>query len=192
VRGRRAPRIVLPGEPLRDGGTVLRQWRDDDVSAIVALCQDPEIVRWIRVPADYGDADARAYLDSREPAARAGIAAHLAIAAATEPSHPLLGSISLLRFAWPDRRAEVGYWLGAPARGHGHATRAVALICQWGFRALSLERIELHAATGNPASLAVAERAGFTREAVLRSYLDGVDGREDTVCFGLLAGDRRR
>jgi RimJ/RimL family protein N-acetyltransferase len=190
VRARRAPRIALPGEPLRDGPTVLRQWRDDDVDGLVALCQDPEIVRWIRLPAAYGRDDARAYLDSCDPAARAGAAAHLAIAASGDGE--LLGSISLLRISWPDRRSEVGYWLGAAGRGRGHATRAVALICHWGFRALSLERIELQAATGNPPSQRVAERAGFTREAVLRSYLEGAGGRQDLVCFGLLATDAQR
>ena len=187
MRARPAPRIALPGEPLRDGDTVVRQWRDDDVPSLVAICQDPEIVRWIRVPSPYGTDEARAYLSSRDPAARSGAGAHLAIAAARDGG--LLGSISLLRFAWADRRAEVGYWLGASARGQGHATRAVTLISQWGFRALSLERIELHAATANPASQRVAERAGFTREAVLRSYLQGAEGRQDIVCFGLLATD---
>jgi RimJ/RimL family protein N-acetyltransferase len=190
VRGRRAPRIALPGEPLHDGETVLRQWRDDDVDALVALCQDPEIVHWIRVPVPYRREEAGAYLGSRDPAARAGSAAHLAIAAAGDDAP--LGSISLLRFFWPDRRGEVGYWLGAPGRGRGHATRAVRLICQWGFRALSLERIELQAATGNAASQHVAQRAGFTREAVLRSYVEGADGRHDLVCFGLLATDPPR
>jgi RimJ/RimL family protein N-acetyltransferase len=184
--GRRVPRIALPADPLGDGPTILRQWRDDDVPAIVALCQDPEIVRWIRVPAAYDETDARAYLDSREPAARAGLAAHFAIA---DDAGRLLGSISLLRFSWPDRRAEVGYWLGAPARGQGHASRAVRTICRWGFRTLSLERIELQAALANPASQRVAERTGFTREAVLRSWLEGSDGRQDTVCFGLLVTD---
>jgi RimJ/RimL family protein N-acetyltransferase len=47
------------------------------------------------------------------------------------------------------------------------------------------------AATGNPASQRVAERCGFTREAVLRSYLLGKEGRQDMVMFGLLAGDPR-
>jgi RimJ/RimL family protein N-acetyltransferase len=187
MRSRRAPRIALPGEPIRDGDTVLRQWRDDDVGALVQLCRDPDIVRWIRVPDPYELEDGRAYLDELEPAARAGAAGHLAIASAAD-DRPL-GSISLMRFSWPDRRGEVGYWLGAPARGQGHATRAVQLICHWGFRTLSLERIELQAATANPASQRVAERAGFTREAVLRSYLEGGAGRQDMVCFGLLATD---
>jgi RimJ/RimL family protein N-acetyltransferase len=73
------------------------------------------------------------------------------------------------------------------ARGHGHATRAVGIICRWGFRELGLERIELLAAGVNAASQQVAQRAGFTREALLRAYSRGPDGREDMVCFGLLA-----
>ena len=43
------------------------------------------------------------------------------------------------------------------------------------------------AATGNPASQRVAERCGFTREAVLRSYMVSKTGRDDMVAFGLLA-----
>ena len=64
------------------------------------------------------------------------------------------------------------------------------LITAWGFRSLGLERIDLMAATGNPASQRVAERCGFTREAVLRSYLVGREGRQDMVAFGLLVTDR--
>jgi RimJ/RimL family protein N-acetyltransferase len=79
--------------------------------------------------------------------------------------------------------------LARPARGHGHATRAVRLICAWGFDAMGAERIDLMAATGNAASQRVAERAGFTREAVLRSFMQAKDGRQDMVAFGLLAGD---
>ena len=66
------------------------------------------------------------------------------------------------------------------------------LICGWGFARSALERIELMAATGNPASQRVAERAGFTREAVLRSYMRGGDERQDMVAFGLLARVRDR
>ncbi len=96
-----------------------------------------------------------------------------------------------MRFSWQHARAEVGYWLAKDARGQGHVTRAVRLITAWGFRHLGLERIDLLAATGNPASQRVAERCGFTREAVLRSYMPGKEGRQDMVAFGLLASDPR-
>jgi RimJ/RimL family protein N-acetyltransferase len=181
------PKIVLPADPLVDGRTALRPWRDADVPAIVQACQDGEIVRWTRVPERYGEVDARSYLMQRYDAIHAGATAPFAIVAAEDDSH-LLGSISLMRLAWEHARAEVGYWLARPARGQGHATRALRLISAWGFRSLGLERIDLLAA-GNPSSQRVAERAGFTREAVLRSYMVGKDGRLDMVAYGLLADD---
>jgi RimJ/RimL family protein N-acetyltransferase len=157
------------------------------VPGLVEACQDPEIVRWTRVPASYGEADARFYLRQRYDATFAGVTAPFAIVHAT--TQDLIGSISLMRFAWRHARAEVGYWLARRARGQNHATRAVRLICAWGFDVLRLERIDLLAATGNPASQHVAERAGFTREAVLRSYMEGTFERQDMVAFGLLRGE---
>jgi len=190
VRRRREEprRIVLPADHLVDGDTALRAWRDSDLDGLVAACQDPEISRFTRVPYPYGSSDARAYLLSRHDAVHSGTGAPFAIVAAADRDH-LLGSISLMRFSWKHARAEVGYWLGSAARGHGHVTRAVRLITAWGFRNLGLERIELMAATSNPASQRVAERCGFTREAVLRSYLESKEGRQDMVVFGLLASD---
>lgn len=179
-------RIVLPGEPLRAGPTALRPWRESDVPALVQACRDPEIPRWTRVPASYGETDARAFMLQRYEAVAAGTTAPFAIVCAATPEARLLGSISLMRLDWRHRRAEVGYWLAPWGRGHGHATRAVRLICAWGFRSLALERVELIAASANLASQRVAERAGFTREALLRSYLRGQEGQRDAVAFGLL------
>jgi RimJ/RimL family protein N-acetyltransferase len=183
-------RIVLSGDHLVDGDTALRAWRDSDLEPLVVACQDPEISRWTRVPYPYGSADARAYLLQRHDSLHAGIAAPFAIVSAADRDE-LLGSISLMRFSWQHARAEVGYWLAKPARGQGHVTRAVRLITDWGFRSLGLQRIDLMAATENPASQRVAERCGFTREAVLRSYLQGKDGRQDMVAYGLLAREVR-
>jgi len=182
------PKIVLQAEPLIDGPTALRPWRDSDIHSIVEACQDPEIVRWTRVPEHYGEVDARAYLLQRHESTHAGAAAPFAIVSADDLDH-LLGSTALMRPAWEHARAEVGYWLARSARGQGHATRALRLITAFGFESLALERIELFAATGNPASQRVAERGGFVREAVLRSYLSGKDGQLDMVAFARLASD---
>jgi RimJ/RimL family protein N-acetyltransferase len=184
-----ARRIVLPAEPLVDGDTSLRPWRDSDLAALVDNGRDTDVTRWMGLPKQYRKSDARTYLMSRYDGVHAGVRAPFAIVASG--GGELLGSIALAHFAWEHQRGEVGYWLGGRARGQGHATRAVRLICAWGFAALGLERIELQAAVGNPASQGVAERAGFTREAVLRSRWATFGGeRHDMVCFGLLAGDR--
>jgi RimJ/RimL family protein N-acetyltransferase len=178
-------RVVLPAEPLVAETTALRAWRDSDLPALVRICQDPEIVRWTAVPANYGEADARNYLLRRHDAIVAGAAAPFAIVSAGEER--LVGSISLVRLAWEHRRAEVGYFLAPEARGEGHATRAVGLICEWAFRSLDIERLDLYAATENVASQRVAERSGFTREAVLRSFMREKGVQLDMVAFGLLA-----
>jgi RimJ/RimL family protein N-acetyltransferase len=177
-------RIVLPGEPLVDGPTVLRPWRDSDVRAVAEACADPEIARWTTVPDNYGEADARAFLLYRYDAMLAGNTAPFAVVSVADK---LLGSIALMRLDWDHRRGEAGYWLAAWARGQGHATRALQLISSWGFRSLGLGRIDLFAATANVPSQRVAERAGFVPEAVLRSYMRGKQGQQDMIAYGLLA-----
>jgi RimJ/RimL family protein N-acetyltransferase len=179
-------KIVLPGEPLVDGPTVLRPWRDSDVRAVAEACRDPEIARWTSVPANYSEADARAFLLYRYDAMLAGTTAPFAV---VSDSDRLLGSVALMRLVWEHRRGEVGYWLAGWGRGQGHATRALRLICRWGFEALGIERIDLFAATGNTPSQRVAERGGFVREAVLRAYMRAKEGQQDMVAYSLLAGE---
>jgi RimJ/RimL family protein N-acetyltransferase len=178
-------RVALPGEPLLDGATAVRPWRDTDVPELVRICQDPEIPRWTTVPPNYRETDARSYLLHRHDAILAGTAAPFAIV--SHAGGALIGSISLVRIAWEHRRAEVGYFLAREARGAGHATRAVALICGWAFRSLGMERIDLLAATGNGASQRVAERCRFEREAVLRCCMRTQGTQLDMIAFGLLA-----
>src|SRR5579864_977719 len=102
-------RVVLPAEPLVDGPTALRPWRDSDIPALVVACQDAEIARWTRVPEHYGESDARLYMLQRYDAVNTATAAPFAVVEAAD-DRMLLGSISLMRFDWSHARGEVGYW----------------------------------------------------------------------------------
>jgi ribosomal-protein-alanine N-acetyltransferase len=179
-------RPLVLSEPLSDGVVALRHWRDDDVPAIVAACQDPEIPRWTHVPVPYTEEDARSYLMALPTAMAAGERCSFAlVAGGDEP----VGNVGFPRVSWPDERAEVGYWLAAHARGRGLVTRAVRLISAWGLHEVGFHRIELMASTENGASLRVAERVGFTREGVLRGYALASGVRRDIVMFSRLASD---
>jgi len=89
----------------------------------------------------------------------------------------------------PTQRGTIGYWLLPESRGRGLATRAVRIVSRWAFDVLGLARLQLLAEPSNVASQRVAERSGFQREGVLRSYAE-IDGRRvDYVMFSRLRGD---
>jgi RimJ/RimL family protein N-acetyltransferase len=88
-----------------------------------------------------------------------------------------------------DRRGNVGYWLLPDARGRGLATRAVRLVSRWALRDAGLARLGLLTEPSNLSSVGVAERSGFHREGVLRSYAEIGERRVDYVCFSLLASE---
>ena len=86
-------------------------------------------------------------------------------------------------------RVELGYWLLPEGRGQGRATRALRLVSRWALSQPGVARLELATSPDNPASQRVAERSGFRREGVLRSYHVVNGRREDAVFFSLLPGE---
>jgi RimJ/RimL family protein N-acetyltransferase len=179
--------LPLPEPPLRDGIVALRPWSAADVDAACTAMRDELILRFTRVPDDQTEDDVRRTIAEREQARKAGATLSLVIADTHDDT--FLGTVSLLRFDWRDRRCEIGYWLAASARGRGVATRAVVLLSRWALRDLKLARIALCTDTDNLASRAVAERSGFTREGVLRSYEQRKGRHHDVVAYSLLPDD---
>jgi RimJ/RimL family protein N-acetyltransferase len=174
---------------LRSDGIVLRRWRDDDAPAIIAACQDPEIVRWLPViPSPYGEQEAREYLEQCRLNWELGEAYNFAI---VDDSGELLGSVAMrvLRFSV----GHIGYWVVPEARRRGVASKALETLCRWAVGDLGLKRLELMTDPDNVASQGVAEKVGFQREAILRSNLEYRDGsRRDSVLFSLLPDELRR
>jgi RimJ/RimL family protein N-acetyltransferase len=99
----------------------------------------------------------------------------------------VLGSIGI--WTVQEGVGEIGYWVAAPARRRGVAVRAVRLLVACAFAAREYARIQLHTLPGNEASARVAERAGFTREGLLRSFALVKGRRTDIIMFSLLPGE---
>jgi RimJ/RimL family protein N-acetyltransferase len=138
--------------------------------------------------APYTEADASAYFAYAE---RARIEERELAFALVSPHDDtdVLGGASLNAVELHERRAAVGYWVVARARGQGVATHATLLLARWGFERLGLERLELTCAPDNLASQRVAVRCGFTREGLLRSHMRFKGGRRDTLVYSLLPGE---
>ena len=180
------PPLPLPDPPLSDGRIALRETSEADIPALVAAVQDPLIPRYTRVPSPYGERQAREFLVYQRRRREEGI--ELSLLVVDAENDDLLGAIG----ARVDRRnecADMGYWVAREARGRGVASGAVVLLGTWLFQALELARLQVHTEVDNVASQRVAERAGFTREGVLRSY-ELTEGRPiDVVMFAALPGE---
>jgi len=80
----------------------------------------------------------------------------------------LVGGTGLHRIDWTLRRFEVGYWRKTGCEGRGFMTEAVRALVRMAFDALDARRVEIRMDDRNVASWKLAERAGFTLEALLR------------------------
>ena len=170
----------------------LRPWREADADAVVTRISDPATVAFLdRIPQPYERIDALDYIRASREGWRTWTQTNFAILVAE-----LTGAVGSIGISWVEVEegvAEVGYWVAAEARGRGVATTALRLTAEWAFGAEPrLERLQLRADILNLASQRVAEKAGFTREGVLRSTRRNVrlGRRVDFVMWSLLRGER--
>lgn len=73
----------------------------------------------------------------------------------------LLGIVMLGRDPAASDRAEMGYWIGPPNRGHGYATAASRQLLTHGFGRMKLALVFARCPSANPASTRVVEKLGF-------------------------------
>jgi RimJ/RimL family protein N-acetyltransferase len=161
--------IEFPVEGLSDGLVTVRLIADADLPAVTEAVRDPEIPRFTRVPADYGEDEARQWQRMASTGIAAGTDLATVIVDAADGS--LLGAVALHAIDPESRRCSAGYWVAAAARDRGVARRGLALLCRYGFDELGVQRVELWIEPENRASLRVAEAVGFTREGLLRSFM---------------------
>jgi ribosomal-protein-alanine N-acetyltransferase len=179
--------IELPVEGIPGDGIRIRVMADQDVTAIVEACRDPEAQRFTTVPSPYREEDA--YEWSRMSAERAGAGMGIEAVIADEDSGAYLGSIGIRRAARDEGRWNVGYLVSPSARGGGVALRALQALSAWAFAELGALRLELVVEPDNAPSRRVAEKAGFHREGLLRSYLEIRGERRDALMYSLLPAD---
>lgn len=91
-----------------------------------------------------------------------------AIEATIEGTPTLVGVIGLHTTRLHHRRTAIGYWIGSAYEGRGFVTRAARLVADHCVEQ-GLHRVEIHVATDNQRSRAVAERLGFEFEGVTRA-----------------------
>jgi RimJ/RimL family protein N-acetyltransferase len=133
---------------------------------MLALADDPDVVRFTRVPAGADETFARGWIRRYQGGWQDGSRAGFAIRGRDAG---FLGFAGFVELDLEHGEGEIGYMVTPSARGRGIAPRALELLTRWGFDELGLIRLELRIDVENPASERVAERTGYLRDGVLRN-----------------------
>jgi RimJ/RimL family protein N-acetyltransferase len=164
----------------------LRPLSEADVGDLAELIDDPDTLRFTRIPEPPPDGFARdwyaRYEDGREDGSRE------AFAIAGDDGE-FLGVALAPTIDAETAEAELGYVVAAHARGRGVASEALDRLTRWAFEERGIQRAYLLIDVDNPASKRVAERAGYSLEGVMRNTYLKQGRRADSELWSRLPGD---
>jgi RimJ/RimL family protein N-acetyltransferase len=168
-----------------DDGVALRLVAEGDLPFLERLTQDPDVAgefAWL----GWRDLSRfrAGWADNKLISDDSGV---LMIARGQER----LGYVSWHKFVIPPSYCwTMGIALEPQARGHGHGTQAHRLLAQYLFAHTTAHRIEADTEAGNVAEQRALEKAGFTREGVLRGVFWRDGAWRDDVVYSLLRTDQ--
>lgn len=165
-----------------------------DIPFIYAYCQDPLIQEFTTVPQPYSLDDAEGFLRKVvNPGWSSGAELTWAIRRKSEPT--LVGVVSLRD--WNAEQVMLGFWLGAPWRGHGYMPEAARVVTDWAFTGewdrgsrAPQTTVLWEALVGNASSALVAQRIGFRYQGVGPSSIQRAGISEPSHHAALTAEDR--
>jgi RimJ/RimL family protein N-acetyltransferase len=158
---------------------------EEHIDDVRALLDDPDILRFTRVPEpppdDFAHRWVARYEQGRRDGSCEGFAAFdgkrfvgMALAPAIDPE---------------DGEVELGYIVPRAARGRGVATEMLRRLTRWALDEAGAQRIVLIIDVRNAASERVAERCGYVREGVMRSVHHKQGKRIDAGLWSRLPSD---
>ncbi len=182
----------MPG--MLEGGLVrLRPVTADDLPALVAILEEPEVARWWR-RAEWERVDEQDAITLVIELKAAGAIAGAGGAAVATGGHPIAGCIQYTEETDPDYfSAAVDIFVGTAAQGRGMGPDAMRTLIAWLFDVRGHHRLTVDPAAENVRAVHVYEKLGFRSVGVLRRY-ERVEDRvwRDALLMELLAGDFRR
>lgn len=175
---------------LTDGLITLRPYRVSDIDSVYEAVREsiPELSLWMSwCHLDYSIEETKTWIGSQPDKWEKGAEYNFAISCDTGSLY--LGGCGLSVVDRGCGIANVGYWVRASQTNRGIATAATLLLAQFAFSELKLNRVELTIAVDNQASLRVADKAGATREGILRNRVIKNGTPSDAVVFSFIPQD---
>jgi ribosomal-protein-alanine N-acetyltransferase len=152
---------------LQGQGFVLRPMKLDDAASMQKHADNPNVSNFLfdRFPSPYTLQDAIAFIKSKlaeEPPTKFAITIN----------DELIGVIGIdLRQDIYHKAPLIGYWMGEEFWGKGIMPHVVKLVADYAFTHLDIVRIQAGVFGNNPKSMRVLEKAGFTKEGILKNTI---------------------
>jgi [ribosomal protein S5]-alanine N-acetyltransferase len=178
---------MLPTEMpvLENGAVVLRAFEDRDVSLVQSVADDDLIPLITTIPRDATRTAALAYIARQHDRLRSGAGYSFAIVDAY--TGQAVGQIGLWLHSIHDGRASTGYWIASQYRRRGYLGAALQALTAWALRLEEIHRLELYVEPWNEGSWRAAQRCGFVREGLLRSWQRVGAERRDMYMYSALS-----
>lgn len=150
------------------GPTVsLRAFRPTDAPAVQEASQDDLIPLITSVPKTSDQTAALSYISRQHERLQTRAGYSFAVANGADVA---VGQIGLWLRDADEGRASIGYWICPSARRRGYATEALTAVVGWARTLPELRRLQLYIEPWNVGSWRAAEKSGFEREGLLRSW----------------------
>lgn len=139
---------------------------EEHLPHVAAMLDDPEVLRFTRVPDPPPEDFARTWLERYEQGRREGTRDAWA---ALDADGEFVGLAMAPSVNREGLEAEVGYMVAPAARGRGVARAMLEELTRWAFEEAGMLRVTLLIDLANAASLQVARRCGYFHEGTMRS-----------------------
>ncbi len=149
---------------LRTARLALRPRGEQDMDAILAMCADPAVMRYLTPPGDDAAAFRARMLERVRKDYGPGMGGWSLFA--RDAPATFLGWVSLNPMPEAPADIEIGYRMIRAAWGHGYVTEASRAVLAYGFGTLGLPEIVAIVHPENLRSQAVMARLGFRRDGV--------------------------
>lgn len=163
---------------------VLRPYTLADAARVQQMCNDWEIAKTtLALPHPYPDGAAEQWIATHAESFEKGTLLSLAIT--LKPVGTVVGTVSL-SIRDVHSRGELGYMIAREHWNRGYCTEAARALIDYGFDKLDLNRIQAIHFTNNSASGRVMQKAGMTKEGILRRYVRNRGEFVDVVMYSIL------
>ena len=167
----------------------LRRPAPEDAKALLEVTRDEAVMRYYGMPAFKSEAEALGEIEWFNKIFDRAEGIRWVIAERGAAGY--IGDIGLHNLSAAHARAEIGFKLASAHQGQGMMSEALGCVLAYGFGEMGLNRVEAVVDPANGACLGLLEKAGFSREGLLREYEHEEKGYVDLVMLSLLKREQR-